>query len=289
MTTYTLHCGDCLDVLRTLPAASVDAVITDPPYPMIKRDYGMLTEDEWWALMMGVCTEVRRVLKPTGSAVFILQPNSRKVGSMRGWLWRFMWWVTEEWNMVQDAWWWNIKAPPTVHARRTNGLMRPSVKPCIWAGNPNCYRRQDSILWTESDANRDLRLSGRAKTNVEYQPSGHHFNKSSTVAVAVERGGVTPFNLLPYAAGNSTSDSGSYGHGAGTPLKLADWWTRYIVPPGGTVLDPFNGAGTMGVAALQNGANYIGIEKMQRYVDVSHERLAKVQPALSNANQGRGA
>ena len=96
-------------------------------------------------------------------------------------------------------------------------------------------------------------------------------------------------NVFPASNTNNHSSSGAYGHGAGTPLALADWWTRYIVPPGGTVLDPFNGAGTMGVAALQNGANYIGIEKMQRYVDVSHERLAKVQPALSNANQGRGA
>ena len=30
--TWTIHNGDCLEVLRTLPAASVDAVVTDPPY-----------------------------------------------------------------------------------------------------------------------------------------------------------------------------------------------------------------------------------------------------------------
>lgn len=32
MSDYTLYHGDCLEVLRTLPAESVDAVITDPPY-----------------------------------------------------------------------------------------------------------------------------------------------------------------------------------------------------------------------------------------------------------------
>ena len=81
----TLHLGDCVDWLRTLPDASVDAVITDPPYPEIDRPYGRLTESEWWSLIVeGVIPEVRRILKPTGSAVFILQPNSRKVGSMRG-------------------------------------------------------------------------------------------------------------------------------------------------------------------------------------------------------------
>ncbi len=62
-----------------MPAGSVDAVITDPPYPEISRAYGRMTEAEWWDMMMVVCTETRRILKPTGSAVFILQPNSRKV------------------------------------------------------------------------------------------------------------------------------------------------------------------------------------------------------------------
>lgn len=283
MTTYTLHCGDCLDVLRTLPAASVDAVITDPPYPMIKRDYGMLTEDEWWALMMGVCAEVRRVLKPQGSAVFILQPNSRKVGSMRGWLWEFMAWVCRDWNMVQDAWWWNTTTMP--QGSEARGLMRSSLKPCIWAGNSDCYRSQNKVLWAESERNTQRRMEARTKndTAVKYSTSQVHYRELRTREAAERRGGVTPFNVLPIPNANSATSAGAYGHGAGTPLKLADWWTRYIVPPGGTVLDPFNGAGTMGVAALQNGANYIGIEKMQRYVDVSHERLAKVQPALAEA------
>ena len=60
--------------------------------------------------------------------------------------------------------------------------------------------------------------------------------------------------------------------------SIAETLQIYITgSSGGTVLDPFNGAGTMGVAALQNGAHYIGIEQMQKYVDVTHERLAKVQ------------
>lgn len=38
--TYTLHHGDCLDVLRTLPDASVDAVVTDPPYGQRQHGQG---------------------------------------------------------------------------------------------------------------------------------------------------------------------------------------------------------------------------------------------------------
>jgi hypothetical protein len=139
-----LHEGDCLDWLPLVPDASVDAIITDPPYPMIDRPYGKLTEAEWWDLMVeGVIPHVRRILKPTGSAVFILQPNSRKVGSMRGWLWEFMAWACREWNMVQDAWWWNTSAMPSGGCTQM-GTLKPSVKACVWLGPADCYRDQDS-------------------------------------------------------------------------------------------------------------------------------------------------
>jgi DNA modification methylase len=122
-----LRCGDCLQILPTLPDASVDAVIADPPYPEIQRSYGRMTEAEWHAMMRVVVPECRRILKPSGSAVFILQPNSRKVGSMRPWLWEFMAWCCHEWNMVQDAWWWNIAALPLGGSNK-QGLLRSSLK-----------------------------------------------------------------------------------------------------------------------------------------------------------------
>lgn len=71
-----IHAGDCVDFMRTLPACSVDAIITDVPYPEVDRDYGVWSESEWWKLMMDVCVEARRVLKPSGSAMFILSKSS---------------------------------------------------------------------------------------------------------------------------------------------------------------------------------------------------------------------
>lgn len=264
-----LHHGDCIEIMRGLPDASIDAVITDPPYPEIDREYGRMTEAAWWDMMMGVCVEVRRLLKPTGSAVFILQPNSHKVGSMRGWLWEFMAWVCRDWNMVQDVWWWNVSTMPAGGAT-TQGLMRASVKPVIWAGTPACFRNQDAVLWTESQRNIERRRNDRFDGRVKH-PSGH----SETTAIfdaAERRGGVTPFNVLPIPNTNSTSSAGSNGHGAGTPLELAKWWTRYIVPPGGTVLDPFVGSGTMMLAAIAYGRNGIGIDKMAKYIEIARQR-----------------
>jgi DNA modification methylase len=281
----TLYLGDCLNVLPTLPDASVDAVITDPPYPHIKRDYGTWTEAEWWALIVeGVIPEVRRILKPTGSAVFILQPNSRKVGNMRGWLWEFMAWVCREWNMVQDVWWWNIAALP-VGGAITHGLTRGSLKACVWAGAHNCYRDQLQVLWTESEHNKIQRKSKLSRTaEIRVGPAGRSVNYAKVTAAAVKRGGVTPYNVIPIPNCGPRSTGAITGHGAGTPLELAKWWTRYIVPPEGVVLDPFSGVATMGLAALAYGNQYIGIEQVSKYHETSQRRIEEV---LAQARQPR--
>jgi DNA modification methylase len=273
-----LHLGDCRAVLPTLPDASIDCVITDPPYPEISRPYGRLTEAEWWSLMMDVCRETRRVLKPTGSAVFILQPNSRKVGSMRGWLWRFMAWACDEWNMVQDAWWWNISALPTAGAT-DKGMMRASVKACVWLGPHDCYRDQDAVLWSESERNKADRAAGRFGRKDRHSgwrgdSKPRHDNLTTLTGAAVRRGGVTPFNLIPIGSGGNLGD-GNNGHQARTPLSLCDYWTRYICPPDGTILDPFAGSGTMGLAALRRGRRFVGIESMPEYHAIAERRLAE--------------
>ena len=259
--------GDCLSVLPTLESGSVDCVIADPPYPCVKRSYGVWTEAEWFAMMRVVVPECMRILKPTGSAVFILQPNSERVGRMRTWLWEFMVWVGKEWGIVQDAWWWNPAAFPAGSCN-TEGLMRASVKPCVWVGPGECYRSQSSVLWSESERQKVLRSTERAEHRV--YPSGHHKNNRRMYAAAVTRGGVTPFNLLPFA--NTRINRG--GHGAGTPDALASWWLRYICPPGGTVLDPFSGSGTVALAAMKQGKHAIGIERIEEYHAIAEKRIA---------------
>jgi DNA modification methylase len=69
----TVYGGDCLEVMRTMPADSVDCVVTSPPYWGL-RDYGNdgqlgleRTPEEYVANMVAVFAEVRRVLKPSGT------------------------------------------------------------------------------------------------------------------------------------------------------------------------------------------------------------------------------
>ena len=268
--TWTMHHGDCLEWMRTLPDKSVDAIVSDPPYPEISRDYGRLSEPEWHVLMRGVVEQSRRVLKPSGSAVFILQPNSERVGRMRPWLWEFLAWTAREWNQVQDAWWWNTAALPLGGGEI--GLMRPSLKACVWLGEPDCYRNQDAVLWGESEANAAARTERRF--GVESYPSGRQVNRAAMHDAAVRRGGVTPFNVLPLPNTNSTDSGGAHGHGAATPYPLCAWWVRYLSKPGETILDPFTGSGTTGAAALRLGRHFMGAEKDETHYATACERLA---------------
>jgi DNA modification methylase len=275
--TLKLINDDCLQILPTLPDASIDAVITDPPYAEIERDYGRWTEDAWRHLMDGVIMQVRRVLKPTGSAMFVLQPNHETPGRVRPWLWEFVAKYSREWNLIQDVWWWNPTMMPTTHCSRKYGLMRTSVKMCVWLGDVHCYRDQDAVLWEQADANKAHNLEDRA---LKKYPSGSSMREGRCIATANERGGSTPFNLIPISSGSSKRKGSA--HGAATPLKLCEWWVNYICPKGGLVLDPFSGSGTVGEAALLHGRRYLGIERMPEYHNEAEAWLNEVQQKMTS-------
>jgi DNA modification methylase len=269
----TIFLGDCREILPTLPDASVDCVLADPPYPEIARPYGRMTEPEWHAMMDVVVPECRRILKPSGSAVFILQPNSERVGRMRLWLWEFMVKWGREWGIVQDVWWWNIATLPGGGATN-HGLLRSSLKPCVWLGLPDCWRHQDAVLDRAEKKWMSRRWDvGQSNERVAF-PSGNSVNRAKCLESAVRRGGVTPFNVLPMGNGSRHDMAGMHGHGAGTPINLADWWLRYLCPPGGVALDPFLGSGTTILAALKQGKSAIGIEKMPTYFEIARSRIA---------------
>jgi len=182
----TLIHGDCRAELGKIPSQSVDATITDPIYPEVKREYGRIGAEQWHELMRAVVRESRRVLKPKGSMVVILQPNYEAIGRMRLWLWDFVAWAGREWNLVQDVYWWAIDAMPLAGTDRKYGLMRQSVKTCVWLGPPDCYRNQDEVLWTPSDS-----TSARHRADIALRAgrNGKHYRNSTIALAADERGG----------------------------------------------------------------------------------------------------
>lgn len=89
-------------------------------------------------------------------------------------------------------------------------------------------------------------------------------------SAAAERGGTTPFNLMPISNGGQPRGD----HPSTTPQQLAEFWCKYIVPENGVLLDCFAGSGGILTSGLDNGASkVIGVEKEQRYVDLAWQRI----------------
>jgi len=62
------------------------------------------------------------------------------------------------------------------------------------------------------------------------------------------------------------------------PIKLMKYLCRLITPKGGTVLDPFMGSGSTGIAAKDEGFEFIGIEKEKEYFEIAERRISVASP-----------
>lgn len=199
----TLFHGDCRTLLPTVPSSSVDVIFADPPYPEIDREYGRMTESDWHELMRAVVREGRRVLKPTGSMVVVLQPNYDTLGRMRLWPWEFVLWAAKEWNLVQDVYWHAPDALPSAGSDRNAALLKTSVKWCVWLGSPSCFRNQDAVLKTPSDHTTTRNRPQEQKAG----PSGRTRRCRRLQQAALERGGSVPPNCLTVPKGGGSPGS----------------------------------------------------------------------------------
>ncbi len=81
-----------------------------------------------------------------------------------------------------------------------------------------------------------------------------------------------------YCAKASKSDRGAGNtHPTVKPTNLMRYLCRLVTPAGGTVLDPFMGSGTTGVAAVQMGRRFIGIEREPKYFEIARRRIEDAQ------------
>lgn len=67
------------------------------------------------------------------------------------------------------------------------------------------------------------------------------------------------------------------------PIELMRWLVKLITPIGGTVLDPFTGSGTTGMACRYELREFIGIEREAEYVEIATARIAAVAPLFSES------
>ncbi len=68
-------------------------------------------------------------------------------------------------------------------------------------------------------------------------------------------------------------------HPTQKPIALLERILEAACPPEGSVLDPFNGSGTTGVAAARAGFSYVGIDQQEDYLDLTRNRILDEQPS----------
>lgn len=122
---------------------------------------------------------------------------------------------------------------------------------------------------------------------VWYNPAGSGINKwGFSLAQLILYYGKDPRAGKNIYASSVTGKSDRSGieidHPCPKPLAFMRWLVAKASLPGDTIIDPFMGSGTTGVAAVQLGRNFVGIELNKGYFEIAQERigLAKAQPAL---------
>lgn len=246
--------GDCLEVLATLAAESIDVVVTSPPYNigMAYRSYAdKRPRADYLAWLARVGEAIARVMKPEGS--FFLN-----VGATN----------TDPWIAADVA-----------GAFRDGFTLQNHI---IWV---------KSISVGEDTIGHFKPISSPRFLNQNHE-SVFHFTKSG--AVAIDRLGVgVPFKhksniarwghardkrcagnvwLIPYQTVRSKAQK--FDHPAGFPVALAERCIRlHGAGPEVNVLDPFLGAGTTLEAAQRLGCAGLGVEIDPAYAETAAQRL----------------
>lgn len=263
MTVWAIHEGDCIDIMRSLAPRSIDAVITSPPYAMQRKTtYGGIPEADYPAWTVAWMTEVRRVLTPDGNVVINISPH-RSGGSLSDYVLRTRLALREDgWLEPDEMIWHKPNATPGAPANRP----RRAFEHLFWFA---LHGRSwsDPLAAGAPHKNNTQPIGERTKGFGAATRNGWEHDFSGGKAPLREVARVT--NVATFAKAARTG----YDHPAPYPVALAEWIAKLVCPPSGTILDPFNGSGSTGVAAIRNGYSYIGIDAVSEYVAMSRQRL----------------
>lgn len=237
-----LYQGDALAILPTLPAASVDCVLTDPPY----SSGGMFRGDRVGATFAKYMTSDTVTRRPE------FDGDNR---DQRGWAFWTALWLAELKRVV---------VPGGLLCLFTDWRQLPTASDVLQAGG---WVWRGIIPWNKSEAARPQ--VGRFRAQCEYILTASNGPWAAQVEVCLP-------GFYSYVV-----NANEKRHTTGKPVQLlAD--ILQVTRPGAVVLDPFMGSGSTGVACMMTGRSFIGIEVNADYFAVASDWLREVeaQPAL---------
>jgi site-specific DNA-methyltransferase (adenine-specific) len=138
-------------------------------------------------------------------------------------------------------------------------------------------------LFPESGPSSGMKTFGRVPHDSKVNCYGAMIRTKPWMGVSDEGGSAARFF---YCAKVSRSERGEGNvHPTVKPLALMRYLVRLVTRKGGIVLDPFMGSGTTGVAAIQEGMNFVGIERDPHYYDIASRRVNDAMPLPTTITQ----
>ena len=121
--------------------------------------------------------------------------------------------------------------------------------------------------------------------HMSYKRSGGEFidnipNQEEKSWFVTEEGSAARFFYCPKTSKSERHNGDANTHPTVKPVDLMRYLCRLVTPKGGTVLDPFMGSGSTGMAAKDEGFDFIGIEKEKEYFDISESRIKRFAPLM---------
>lgn len=231
-------CGEALDVMRRLPAASFDALVTDPPY----CSGGTFTSDRTSRTAVGKYVSSDSV---QGHAIPDFGGDQRDQRTFTLWC---SFWLSEALRLVR---------PGGTALVFCDWRQLPAMSDALQTAG---WRWRGIVVW--------------AKTNARPQPG---FCNQSEYVLWASHGQLDRDHKPPYLPGVFTLGSPkgrARRHITAKPLPLMQQLVR-STPERGLILDPYAGSGTTGVAAISEGRRFFGIERSTEYARIAYDILTE--------------
>lgn len=266
--------GDGCDTLASFGDASVDLVITSPPFPLLRpKEYGNVSADVWMDWFRPFAAQIFRVLKDSGSFVVdvggVWMPGTPTRSLYQ---FKLLIMLCEEYgfHLAQDFFWWNPSKLPTpaewVTVRRVR--VKDAVNTVWWLSKSEWPKASNRRVLVQYSASQQKLLSnGYAST--KRRPSGHQISSN----FSSDNGAAIPPNLIavPNTESNSAylrycKQEGLSPHPARFPVELPEFFVRLTTDKADLVVDPFAGSCTVGEACERLERNWVCVDTHLDYL-----------------------